>query len=197
MKGLLRSAAIASAVVLGLSFGVAGPAEARGHSHFSLSVGIPLGGYYGPYAPTYRPYYGASYYGWYGGPYYDGYYVPRPVAYPRPAYRPYVYGPVVSLGLFPAYVGDVMTSDDRAIYYDAYRRALAGPVGEGMAWNTNHASGSVVTMRDGWAGQRYCREFRQDVQIDGRSQEAVGTACQAPNGDWQLVQNQSSAPDPY
>ena len=192
MVGIFRSGIIVTALFCGAAFALSGPAEARSHFYFSGNIGLPLyagdgyygGGYFGP--------------GWYGRPgYYPApylapryYYEPRPAYYSRPLYRPY-YGPIVSLGLFPAYVGDTLTQDERDVYFSAYRRALAAPVGQSMVWSAGGvASGAITTTRDGWAGQRYCREFRQEITIGGRNQEAYGTACQTPNGDWQLVQNQ-------
>jgi len=196
MRHFFRAGAAALTLLAALSFGTAGTAEAR--SHFSLSIGIPLGYYGGGY---YGGYYGRGWYGagLYGPPslyrpyYYGPYYGPRyyaPTYYSRPALRRPAYGPIYTLGLFPAYVGDAMSLQDRDLYLSAYRRALAAPVGEGMAWNSANASGSVTTTRDGWAGERYCREFRQDITIGGKAQEAYGTVCQTANGDWQLVQDQ-------
>jgi surface antigen len=126
--------------------------------------------------PITAPYYAPRYYG--------------PAYYSRPAYSRPAYGPIFSLGLFPAPIGDVMSQQDRDVYLSAYQRAIAAPVGESMAWNSRNASGSVTTTRDGWAGQRYCREFRQDITIGGNVEEATGTACQTAGGDWQIVQNQ-------
>ncbi len=114
--------------------------------------------------------------------------MPAPVIYSRPAYRPH-YSPIVSLGLFPPYVGDALGADSRSRYLNAYQSALAAPIGETMTWNSGAASGAMTPTRDGWAGQRYCREFRQVVSIAGRTDGAVGTVCQTPAGDWQLVQN--------
>jgi len=210
MRQFIRSGLLAITLLTAASFANSDAAEAR--TSFSFSVGVPLGyhgggyggwggGYYGRYghrpgyafsgwySPSYyRPYYRPNYYyrpGYVGPRFYD----PVPVYYPRrPVYRSY--GPIFSLGLFPAYVGDALGREDRDLYYTAYRRALSAPVGEGFAWNSNRASGEITTTRDGWAGERYCREFRQNVQIDGQTQEAYGTACQTPDGDWQLVQNQ-------
>ncbi len=194
MRHVLRSALLGLTLLSGASFALAPRAEARGghsHSSFSLSIGVPLGYYGGGYynrGGFYGAYgYAPAYYGPYYEPRYYGYYAPA--AYPRAAYRPY-YGPIVTLGLFPAYVGDAMSTEDRNLYLTAYERALAAPIGEPIAWNSRQASGEVTTTRDGWAGQRYCREFRQNVLIDGRSQEAYGTACKTPDGGWQLVQNQ-------
>jgi len=213
MKRFVVSGALSALVLAGVMCGMSSPADARGrghggwshgswghggwnyggwshrggHTHLSLSLAFPLG-YYGAYgwdAPIYRPHY-------YG---YNAYYAPRPVY--RPAYRPAyrssygsLGGPIYSLGLFPTFVGDQLTAADRQVYATAYRRALEAPVGEGMAWDSGAASGQIITTRDGWAGSRYCREFRQDVTIGDRTQEAYGTACRTPNGDWQLVQNQ-------
>jgi len=206
MRYFIRNGLLAITLFSAASFVNADTAQAR--TSFSISVGVPLGyhgggwsGYYGHghrrsgyvfsgwySAPYYRPYYRPNYYyrpGYTGPRFYD----PAPVYYPRrPVYRSY--GPIFSLGLFPTYVGDTMSRQDRDLYYTAYRRALAAPVGEGFAWTSDRANGEIITTRDGWAGERYCREFRQNVNIDGRSQEAYGTACQMPNGDWQFVQNQ-------
>ena len=201
MRHFIRSAALAVVLLCGAGFAGTPSAEAR-------SVGVPLGGY-GYYG---APSWGASYGGHWGGgyrgyrgwrghdhfafgfsaplyyrPYYGSYYEPsyyRP--YARPAYR----GPIYSLGLFPASVGDTLSYDARGYYYDAYRQALAAPVGQAIEWNSGSAQDTVETTLDGWAGERYCREFRQNVTIDGQTQGATGTACKTPNGDWQLVQNQ-------
>lgn len=183
MARSVRSGLIAVALFCVAAFAFAGNAQARSSFSFSANIGLPLyfDGYYAPgwrHHPAYypRPYYAPRYY------------APRPIYYSRPYYQPY-YGPVVGLGLFPGTVGTVLTQDDRDIYYRAYRGALAAPTGQSMVWNSDRVSGAVTTTRGGWAGQRYCREFRQEITIDGRNQEAYGTACQTPDGDWQLVNN--------
>jgi surface antigen len=64
------------------------------------------------------------------------------------------------------------------------------PDGRASTWsnpNTGH-SGSVTptyTYKD--AGGRDCREFRQAVTIEGRTEEAVGTACRQPDGTWRII----------
>jgi hypothetical protein len=183
MVRFLRSGA-AAVVLCAAAAGMTSPAEARSHFFFSANIGLPLyPGYFGPgwYSPP--AYYPRAYY---PAPYYEPYYVPRPTYY-----RPYIGAtPYYGLGLFPGYVGTALTSDDRVIYATAYRRALAAPVGQSMVWNSGGVNGAVTTTRDGWAGQRYCREFLQEITVDGRRQEAYGTACQTPNGDWQIVPNQ-------
>jgi len=180
----VRSGLIAVTLFCAAAF--ASNAEARSRFSFSANIGLPL--YSNGYSargwhhhPAFYPraFYAPRYYA-------PRYYAPGPIYYPSPYYRPY-YGPVVSLGLFPGAVGTVLTQDDRDIYFRAYRGALAAPIGQSMVWNSDRVSGAVTTTRDGWAGQRYCREFRQEITIDGRNQEAYGTACQTPDGDWQLV----------
>lgn len=34
----------------------------------------------------------------------------------------------------------------------------------------------------------YCREYSQEIRIDGRLQESYGTACLQPDGSWRIVQ---------
>ena len=37
------------------------------------------------------------------------------------------------------------------------------------------------------ADQQACREYRSTVTIDGKTEEAVGTACREPDGTWRIV----------
>ena len=203
MVRFLRTGILAVALFCGAALALPAPAAARSHFSFSANIGLPLyagDGYYrgGYFAPGWygRPAYPHAYYSgaYYPGPYFaPRYYVPRPIYYTRP-YPRFYDAPVVSLSLFPAVVNRALTREDRTVYSTATRRALAAPVGESMVWTSDNGvgggvSGAVTTTRDGWAGARYCREFRQEITIDGRNQEAYGTACQMPNGEWQLVQN--------
>lgn len=190
-KQWLRTAVVTGVALAGMA--MASPSEAR--SSVSLHLGIGAGPYWG--GPYWGPrYYGPDYYYSYRyRPYYYDYgytYVPSPPAsYPRST--PY-YGSgitaTVGLDLFPAPLGDHFDNRTKDVYYDAYRQALAAPVGDTVTWNDAGVSGGITTMRDGWAGQQYCREFRQTINVDGRYQEAIGTTCRDPNGVWQLVPNQ-------
>jgi hypothetical protein len=66
--------------------------------------------------------------------------------------------------------------------------ATTAPLAQTIAWNDTGASGTVTAVRDGsdTAG-RYCREFQQTVTIGGQSERAYGTACQQPDGAWEVV----------
>ena len=35
--------------------------------------------------------------------------------------------------------------------------------------------------------QQPCREYQTQVVIDGRTQNAYGTACRQPDGNWRVV----------
>jgi surface antigen len=67
-------------------------------------------------------------------------------------------------------------------------RATTAPIGDRIIWNDSGASGSVTAVRDGTSTQgRYCREFQQQVTVGGRTEQAYGTACQQPDGAWEIV----------
>jgi 17 kDa outer membrane surface antigen len=67
-------------------------------------------------------------------------------------------------------------------------RATAAPLGEGIIWHQGGASGSVTAVREGTSTLgRYCREFQQNVSIGGQTERAYGTACQQPDGAWEVV----------
>lgn len=122
------------------------------------------------------------------------YYGPRPYGYPAPRRyaRPYYgypsYYPAGGVVVFSPYVRDRLSARSRGAYFEAYRSALAAPVGEPINWNDGRVEGDITTTRDGWAGDRYCREFRQNIVIDGRTEEAYGTACRnAADTDWEII----------
>lgn len=66
--------------------------------------------------------------------------------------------------------------------------ATTAPVGETIHWKDDTASGSVRVVREGTSSSgRYCREFRQKIRIGGRIEDAYGTACQQPDGAWEIL----------
>jgi hypothetical protein len=168
LRGLLAAAVGAAAL------SAAAPAEAyvRGHwgGHYwggpRISVGIGVG------PCCWGPYWAGGYY--YSSPYYYPYpYIPRPARFYD---DDYAYGfETTSISLNSPWV----------------REALDAPIGDPIQWDDGAIHGSVTATRDGWSGNRYCREFRQTVTIDGRARDAYGTACRnAADNGWQLVPNQ-------
>lgn len=66
--------------------------------------------------------------------------------------------------------------------------ATTARVGEEIIWDTEDASGYVVTTREGTnrRGQT-CREYQQSITVGGETEEAVGTACLQSDGSWKIV----------
>lgn len=87
-------------------------------------------------------------------------------------------------------IGRSMDELDRINANRAQRYAYAAPIGETISWNNPDSGnyGNVTPVRDGYSTTgRYCREFQTEVTVDGRRQSGYGTACQQPDGSWQIV----------
>jgi surface antigen len=54
--------------------------------------------------------------------------------------------------------------------------------------NPDSGASYQVTPTRTWEDEgRYCREYTTTVRIDGRPQQAYGTACRQPDGSWERV----------
>ena len=87
-------------------------------------------------------------------------------------------------------IGASLDRADRAAMAQANQQALSAPVGQEITWNNPDSGnyGMVKTVRDGRSSAgAYCREYQQDVWVNGELQRAYGTACQQPDGSWQIV----------
>jgi len=96
--------------------------------------------------------------------------------------------------LLGAFVGhEVGTSLDRADQLAAERAehaAYDAPMGQAITWNNPDSghSGTITPVRDGRDGAgNYCREFQQNVVVDGKAEQEGGTACRKPDGSWQIM----------
>lgn len=93
-------------------------------------------------------------------------------------------------GLLGGEIGSSLDKADMLYAANASERAHTSPVGEAISWNnpeTGH-SGSVTPIREGQSSVgRYCREYEQEIRVDGRTQTAVGSACQNADGTWEVV----------
>lgn len=99
-------------------------------------------------------------------------------------------GGVLLGGLLGSEVGKSMDRADRAYADQATNRALAlGTANQTVEWRNPDTGnyGTVVPRQAYRRGDSYCREYTQTVFVGGRRQEAVGTACQNPDGSWQIV----------
>lgn len=87
-------------------------------------------------------------------------------------------------------IGRSLDKADMVYAQRASQQAHSAPIGETIRWNnpeTGHA-GSVTPVRDGYgSGGVYCREYQQKIIVGGQEQMGYGTACQKPDGDWEIV----------
>jgi surface antigen len=88
-------------------------------------------------------------------------------------------------------VGRHLSRNDRLAAERAQDQAHGRPVGETVTWRnpeTGH-SGTVTPLRENTDAEgRVCREYRGTVTIDGRDEEATGTACRQPDGSWRFAE---------
>jgi surface antigen len=94
--------------------------------------------------------------------------------------------------LLGGYAGRSIDKVNCAEAMQARQRALAAsnPVGQTIQWRDpqSGAYGSFTPTRDGRAPDGApCREYRQEITIDGQLKQGVGTACQQPDGSWKTV----------
>lgn len=100
-------------------------------------------------------------------------------------------GAGVLLGaLIGSEVGASLDAADRMQMQQAQSTANNAPIGETISWNNPESGnrGTIVAVRDGTSSSgRYCREYQQTIVVGGQQQSGYGTACQQPDGSWQVV----------
>lgn len=87
-------------------------------------------------------------------------------------------------------IGQSLDRADAMAAADASRSAYGAPMGQTITWNnpSNGHNGTITPVREGQdSGGNYCREFQQNVQVGGRTQQAYGKACRKPDGAWEVV----------
>lgn len=87
-------------------------------------------------------------------------------------------------------IGKQLDERDRLLHNQALTKSYSAPLNKPITWensNTGH-SGSVTPIRQGrMEDNRVCREFEQTIRVDGQQEAAIGTACQNPNGTWEII----------
>ena len=88
-------------------------------------------------------------------------------------------------------IGKSMDEQDRKLAELSSNKALEySPSGSSVEWdnpdNGNH--GTITPTKTYREEGRYCREYSQEVFIDGERQKAYGKACRQPDGTWKIVQ---------
>ena len=86
-------------------------------------------------------------------------------------------------------IGRSLDRADQMYAQRAFNQAATAPVGQQITWSNPESgnSGAYVPTRTGRTSNgQTCREFKQTIVIDGRSETGVGTACQNSDGTWQI-----------
>lgn len=96
-------------------------------------------------------------------------------------------GGAVLGGLVGGGIGNQLDESNRRAAWAAQQQAFTN--NSVTSWGTPGAPtyGSVEPLRTYVLDGRYCREYQHTLYIDGRPQQARGTACQMPNGTWQVI----------
>lgn len=88
-------------------------------------------------------------------------------------------------------IGKSLDQADLAYHDQAVSRAYSAPMNETISWNNPESghSGSVTPVREGRQAStgNLCREYKQTIYVDGRSETAIGQACQNSDGTWKVV----------
>lgn len=86
-------------------------------------------------------------------------------------------------------IGSSLDRADLALAQQAEARAYNAPIGQAITWENPDTGnyGSYTPRRDGrTANGELCREYQTTVTIGGRTEEAIGTACQSSDGTWHI-----------
>ena len=93
-------------------------------------------------------------------------------------------------GLIGGAVGNRMDAADRREAYHATQYSLEkNPSGTEAKWhNPDSGNNGSVTPLNSYQepNGRYCREYSNQVTINGHTEQAHGTACRQPDGSWQI-----------
>lgn len=87
-------------------------------------------------------------------------------------------------------IGASLDEVDQMKHQQAAQNAFEyGRSGTTQSWSNPDSghSGSITPINVvQQSGGGYCREYKQTITVDGRLQEAYGTACRQPDGTWRV-----------
>ncbi|MGC0372040.1 MAG: hypothetical protein DGJ47_000745 [Rickettsiaceae bacterium] len=89
-----------------------------------------------------------------------------------------------------ANVGQTLDNHDREIMRQSSQKALeTSPTGSSVKWNNPDSGnyGYITPTKTIANDGNICREYQQKVIIDGKTQNAYGTACRQSDGSWKIV----------
>lgn len=94
-------------------------------------------------------------------------------------------------GLAGGAVGSALDAQDRRLAMAETQRVLelekTGSTGTWQNPDTGHRGTITPTRTYQRTGGQYCREYQQTITVGGRTEQAYGTACRQPDGDWKVV----------
>ena len=100
---------------------------------------------------------------------------------------------VILGGLLGGAIGDRLDAADRRYAqqaaYGAFERS---PTGTSTTWenpDTGHAGSFTPVHTYQTTDGINCREFQQTIIVGGKREQAYGTACRQPDGQWKIVSN--------
>lgn len=88
-------------------------------------------------------------------------------------------------------VGQSLDQADRMYHEQAVEKAYSAPLNQTINWNNSESGhhGTVTPIREGRQASsgNLCRQYKQTIVVDGKSETATGTACQDSDGKWTLA----------
>ena len=94
-------------------------------------------------------------------------------------------------GLIGGAVGNVLDENDKRYANETAQKALEkAPSGTATSWkNPDSGHSGTVTPTHTYQSSNgsYCREYQQEITIDGKPQRSYGTACRQPDGSWKTI----------
>lgn len=88
-------------------------------------------------------------------------------------------------------IGQSLDKADQQYHAQAVESAYSAPLNQSINWSNPESghSGSVTPVREGRQAStgNLCRQYKQTIMVDGRSETAYGTACQNSDGSWTLA----------
>jgi len=89
-------------------------------------------------------------------------------------------------------VGRELEEGDRRALDEAQRSCLERDIGTSVDWEGSRygsrsgARGRFTSVREGYNGRtgEYCREYENQISLNGRMERTAGVACSRPDGSW-------------
>jgi len=89
-------------------------------------------------------------------------------------------------------IGKQLDKADLMYHQQAIEECYSKPLNKTIHWENEASgnSGSVTPVREGYQAStgNLCRQYNQSITVGGKTETAVGTACQNYDGTWSIAQ---------